>query len=208
VIRKGGNGRPGLRKGGRLIADGVAPTGTYWNPLDKNGTVVLSGQNLTANGAGRVRANVSASSGKKYYECLINGTVGGSNAPGVGVATSALVLNSGSGVWFPSSLGSSAYPAPTAFCNTGAPVNLNVAFNAGDVWGIAVDITTGQLWFSRNGTFCNGGNPGGGLAHNILLDVGLTLFPATGMSATVSSVTARFKSTSWSFAAPSGFGEW
>jgi hypothetical protein len=199
------------RKGtmGKANGGGPAAGGVTWNPLDKAAGVTLSNGNLTAGPTGgRVRANTSASTGKFYYECEVLTIQAGTNAPGVGVATAALSLASASGLWFPASVGSSAYPGgANAFCNTGSPVALNVPFSVNDVWGVAVDIDTGRLWFSRGGVFCNAGNPAAGTGPNITLNTGLTLFPCTGVSAS-SSVTARFKQSSWSFAAPAGFLPW
>jgi hypothetical protein len=192
-----------------LFGDGSAGSGALtWNPADKGSDVTLSNGNLTAaSGAAQsgVRGTRSRASGKRYFEFTIDTKSAASNAPGVGVMTSGVSMTSGAGIWFSASTGCCVYPAPTAFSNNGSPIDLGVAYNVGDNWGIAIDIDTGMFWAHRGGTYVNSGNPAAGTNPIITLNTGLTLFP--GYRGADAQVTARFATASWITGAPSGFTE-
>lgn len=67
----------------------MAVTPTTWNPADKDGTVTLSGGNLTAaSTGGAVRSVFGASAGKYYFELKI--PTGTSQAVGIGTASASL----------------------------------------------------------------------------------------------------------------------
>ena len=100
-----------------------------WNPADKDGTLTLSGGDLTvtktgASGFGNVRSTTSKTTGKHYYEATAFGSLG--NA-GIGVAnavaslTNYLGVDSNSYGWYDTGFGGS------------------TTFVAGDVIGIAID---------------------------------------------------------------------
>ena len=47
--------------------------------------------------------------------------------------------------------------------NAGTETNMTLSIGAaGDVWQIAVDLDNGKLWFGKNNTWDNGGNPSAG----------------------------------------------
>lgn len=192
---------------------GPGYTGVAWNPADKGSDVVLSNSNLTefcaiaATTNGRVRGTTSHNTGKWYFECQVNTINTATNSPGIGVATAGLSLNSTSGIVIggAAALGATAYPAPTAFTNTGAPLSLAVNFLVNDVWGVAVDVDLGLIWWSRGGTFVLGGDPAAGTGANNSFVAATPVFPLAGGRG---GVTGRFTTGQFTFTPPAGFSAW
>lgn len=100
--------------------------------------------------------------GKWYWEVQVN-TVGGSGAPQIGILGIQELLSGAGGnsyVGF--------YKNGYAYTSAGATYNASVAgssyssYTTGDVIGIAYDADNGKLYFSKNGTWQNSGNPGAG----------------------------------------------
>ena len=179
-----------------------------WNPNDASPSVALTNNNLTATMGGTlglVRATVARSTGKRYFEFVwgVGVSAGGSNSPSVGLVTGAgMTIGSPGLAWYGTTLGGCFFPAYDGsvydhlYSNTGGPVDLNIGSAApGDVGGIFVDFPTGKVWFARNGSVANGGNPGAGTGQTLTLNAGLTLFPA--VTAINGGGTARFRSDHW-----------
>lgn len=77
------------------------------------------------------------------------------------------------------------------------------SYTTGDVIGIAVNKTTGKIWFRKNGTWQNSGDPAAGTGEAF---TGMTgaLYGCYG-AANSSVVTGRFTLASFGSAPPSGF---
>lgn len=127
-----------------------------WNPSDKSSLLTLSGSNLIATHDGSdawagIRANIGKSSGKWYWEYNITTSAVNEYAL-VGVGNSSQVLsdhvgNSTNGWGYYQTDGSKVYnDSLTAYGNT---------FATGDKIGIALNMDTGKVWFSKNGTWQN-----------------------------------------------------
>ncbi len=175
-----------------------------WNSLHKDTDIDLSQGNLkhTQDADGTVHGTLGASSGKWYFEMLLEaGTspmVGVSKmknaiASNVGGTDSYAVMNDGR-LFQPSGDGgteSSAFPTWTN----------------GDYIGVALDMDNGKLFFSKNGTFEHSGsssNPANGT--NPVNDVTLTGVwgPCIGNGPAMTAVT-NFGQRAFKYAAPSGF---
>lgn len=193
-----------LPLGGTSGASGTS--GGTWNPADKGANITLSGYYMTAiavpGGWNTVRATISrdvALGGKGYFEVYVPttdviigvATADASTTSYIGFYASGWGYYSGTGEKFHNT------PSGTAYGNS---------FSATAVIGVAVDCTAAKIWFSKNGTWQASGDPatGTGAAFG---DLAGTIFPAASIGSG-SSVTLRLKSTSWSYAAPSGFSEW
>ena len=151
------------------------PTNNYatWNVLSAyNSTTAstLSEGNLKSSGAGAdggIPSTIGVSSGKWYWEVKFTDEIGGD--PVLGIINSAGQskmqnansgsVTSGSGVWCLFNLTSggvgiqengvfSAYP-PTTLAD-------------GDILNIALDVDAQKLWYGKNGTWYNSGNPATG----------------------------------------------
>ena len=77
----------------------------------------------------------------------------------------------------------------------------------GDIIGIAVDLDTGKIWFSKNGVYQASGDPvaGTGEAYSGLSG---TLYPGTGLYRLNNASTIRGLSTDVTYAPPTGFNVW
>lgn len=199
---------PGASDGAVLTMVSGLPAWFYpigWNPADKGSGVTLSNNNTSA--AISSVANYTArgitglSSGKWYWEILC---VSGSNFH-IGAAQSTASLSTFVGAtsdgWSyrdnGNKRGGSTFSGDVAYGST---------YTAGDVVGVALDMTNGRIYFSKNGVWQASGDPvaGTNYAFNGLTG---TVYPAaSNNSSTALSVTMRAASNSWSYSAPSGYG--
>lgn len=178
------------------------PNGTFWNAADKNASTTLRNNNMTFVSAAATllqRATTGKSTGKYYYEFTVptgatagyvsisnatdaNSAVWGNSANNWGYAFSGLKYNSGS----------------ASYGNTWAN---------NDVIGVAVDLTNGKIWFSKNGTWQASGDPvaGTNAAYTTLSG---TLYPSTGARGDVCQVTLNTGATPFAYTPPTGYSAW
>lgn len=206
AVTKVTGGKPGLGVTFVSATGGPAVTYATWNPADKSAGIVLSGGNLTATTTSfdGVRGVKGYGSGKYYFEYKVT-SAWGSSSTGVGLclashslpqtysapAGTAMVFGSGS-----------------LFVNGATPgPNLGIRA-ANDVIGIAVDITSGLLWFrvSPSGQWNGSGtpNPATGTGGFSLSGMPGTLYPLFGAQVAHTAV-ANFGASAFSGAVPSGF---
>jgi hypothetical protein len=195
---------------GALCIDSGAPViqVVNWNPADKGTDVTLSGSDLIATSGGAtsavVRGNLSRAAGKYYFE-VVRGSAG-TSYPYIGICNAALPLtattaNAAPGVY--------AVAGNNFFCYGPAGINVNTGqtWANGDTEMVAVDFTALKVWFGRNGTWFNSGNPGAGTGQIFTIPAD-TYFPLANVRAAGVSATGRFAAASFSFSAPAGFKEW
>jgi hypothetical protein len=137
------------------------------NPLSKNdaGTVTFSEGNLkTAHSGSDSRytsySTIGVSSGKWYTEFKIDVSANPDIMTGIGsdieeVNRTGNYLGSSSGTWGYDSTDGSYY-------NNGSSSAYGNSYAAGDIIGIALDLDNNKLYFSKNGTFQNSGDPTSG----------------------------------------------
>jgi hypothetical protein len=200
-----------LEEGGVVPYVYIPPVPVSWNPSDKGTSIVLSNGNLTATGVVSVRANVSATSGKKYYELIWAGAgtgnqtylgiadSGGSflNTNRIGTLSNSFAFNSG-GFIFTNSSSSFAGSVPT--------------YTTGDTIAIAVDLDAGNIWFAKNNVWINdssgnAGNPSTGAYPRITGIASVTYYPAISPEET-HDFTAHFSTSSFTYSPPTGFSPW
>lgn len=187
-----------------------------WSTTDASAVgYTLSNSNLTAkvgsNLSASIRTSSSVSSGKRYIEILLN-VYGGYNYWGFANAGFAVSSNT---------MGTAGHSCGVSLNNglalSGSGSSFVVKYNpttvtpvAGDVIGLAIDGTAGNIWLSRNGVWTNSSNPATGSLPII------TFTPATEgpLFAGISLVNANDQSTLQSLAAsqkyapPAGFAAW
>lgn len=211
---------PGLTGIGGFMSGGgggvVLPTVT-WNPSDKDSSITLSGSDLTATKGGTaalksVRATRGiADTDNGYFEIVV--VQDGFNAPFmlVGVATASLSLGSYVG----SDTNSWGY-----YQDTGQKYTNSTGASYGAGWGtggagngvvIGVAFKNGKLWFAKNGTWQNSGDPAAGTGEAFSGITG-TLYPTMSLYRhdfpNQHSVTGRFRTSAFAYAPPSGFSPW
>lgn len=198
--------------GGGAGGGGGSPT-TTWNPSDKNANLTLSNGNLTATatagGFTSLRAIASDSSGKRYYEAQLTGSINANNTT-IGAGNSSATLasfvgNDANAVGFAGS--------GTAFINSAGTGGLQT-FTYGDTVCVAFDIGAQKIWFRTNGGNWNNDvianqNPatGAGGLSTATMAAG-PYFPMAGTDSAGDAWTANFGGSAYAQAVPSGFVNW
>lgn len=183
------------------------PQITYatWNASDKSSLITLSGSNLIATHdssdfwAG-TRANIGKSSGKWYWEYTIT-TSAVNEYTVVGVGNSSQVLNDHVGN---STNGWGYYQTDGNKVYNDSLTSYGNSFATGDKVGVALNMDTGKVWFSKNGTWQNSGDPTAGTGEAFSGLTG-TIYPMISMIQHSTVVTANFGSSKFSYVPPSGF---
>jgi len=206
-----------------LLWKGAAPVAcdTTWNPFDKAANVTLSGGNYIAtastSGDMAVRANVSFSTGKHYFEITTGAAYGnaGTGDTGIGIATGAANINTVGqttlGAWL-------IYPSGNIYYNGSVQGIAIGAVSAGDTVEVAVDLGNKRIWARKNhlGALGNwNGTVGADPATNTSgfdissLFTSAAAFPTVSFGpTTTTSMTANFGLSAFLNAAPSGFTGW
>ena len=173
-----------------------------WNPSDKNASVTLSGGNLTAASGANIggRATGGKSSGKWYVEFAVD--TGGSGML-LGVANSSASLSN--------------YPAADAnawcYYADGRKAN-NASFSAyGNSYTtsvkvqIALDRDNGKVFFGKNNTWQNSGDPAAG-TNAAYTGLSGTLMCIIGSASASIQATGNWGASAFTYAPPSGFSGW
>ena len=107
-------------------------------------------------------SSIMVSSGKWYVECK---PVSGGSEPEIGVAIKMVGVNAGNNAQLSYNANGYAYRAsdPGTVWYNGTAVSTGFSQYAnGDIIGIALDLDNNKLYFSKNGTFGNSGDPTSG----------------------------------------------
>jgi hypothetical protein len=151
------------------------------NPLFKhNNTPTFSNGNLTivtATGDSTVISTFGLTTGKWYFEAKVGSTATGALIGILGNIES--IQNTGNSLGF--------YPENYGYYVDGRKTNNNNftsygnSYTTGDVIGVAFDLTNGKIWFAKNGTWQNSGDPVAGTNSAFTtLSSTVTYFPAFG----------------------------
>lgn len=188
---------------------GVAPpVVATWNPLDKHANIALSNGNNTASkttspGEVSVRATIGiAASSKGYFEIRTD-SVGNFQLVGVGDASASLNSFVGSDThgwaYYQDTGGKYSNNTETAYGTSWKAV--------GDVIGVAFD--NGKIWFAKNNTWQNSGDPVAGTGEAFSGIAG-TIYPMLSVEAVSPQdvVTGRFALADFTYTPPTGFPAW
>lgn len=184
----------------------AASAPTTWNSADKDASVSLDATFLIATGGfGCVRSIASHSTGKYFASSFVNPISGGNT---YGIANSSFVL-SGS---VPNSTNSAgAFPEGGSISFNSGVIGTFTAAVTNDIVDMAVDIGAQLIWFRTNGGDWNGNpanNPATGTGGASFAGIGAGPYFATICLNSGRVGTANFGASAYSFAAPSGFGNW
>lgn len=168
-----------------------------WDPATKGSSVTLSNGNLTAvsssnlNTDTNIKSTISKSSGKWYWEITMQ--CNSANSVILGDANSSWVMTSGvpgfdtNGQGYRSDNGQQFYSsASTAF---------GVSFTSGDVIGLALDASNGNLQIRKNNS----------LQGTLTNAVSGPYFAAASVRTSGSQITANFGATALTYAPPAGY---
>jgi hypothetical protein len=177
-----------------------------WNPLSSGTQNFLNGNlQITRSSAAYAlaRGTVGLTSGKWYWEytCVTDAN------EGVGVCTASHAID---GTYLGQTVDGWAYYSAGLTTN-GRKYNngfstYGAAWGNGDVIGIAFDVDAQKIWFSKNGTWQESGDPAAGSnAAYTNLPLGGPVFPATTQYASTTNCHANFGQRPFAYTAPSGF---
>jgi hypothetical protein len=173
------------------------------NPLASgvNGVVTFSDGNLqaswsNASGYAAKIGTIGVSTGKWYWEVLIGGSASyyilGAMPSGASLDQ---YVGQSNGYGYYST--GTVYPGNTSYGSSYAP---------GDLIGVALDLDNGRIFFSKNGTWQNSGNPATG-ANPAFSGITGTHFPAISEGSSIQACvyTCNFGQRPFAYTAPSGF---
>ena len=197
------------------VQGGGEPPGGSFSVLESNSTFgALSNGDLTwtvndTNHA-RVQSTVAKSTGKYYWEITVDSDSGSD----FNMACAAVALDTiDTSVSFMISTGTTpngySYKADGTKEHNGSSVAYGSTYTTADILGVALDMDTGAVWFSKNGVWQGGATISeieAGTTTNAAY-TGLTgSFGAAGsVITTPSAITANFGATAFSFTVPTGF---
>ena len=196
-----------------MLTDTIAAA--TFDPLAKGPRVTLSGGNLVATHSSSTsddttysQLNRSSTLGGKFYiEMTITTYAGGGNDIGVGIDS----VNTATSTYFYSaSTGYAYYGVNGQKWNNNAGAAYGNSYTTGDVIGIAIDMDNRYIYFSKNGTWQNSGDPtsgatGTGKAYTFTAGTYYIAVNTAGASV----VTANFGASAFSYSIPSGYiGTW
>lgn len=182
----------------------ATPPAAIWNSATGGGRYTFTSTDHIAtynNAAGYIPvvSSTSKTSGKWYSEVLIGGTVAdvevGFAATGYDT-THFLGFNATGWGW----------DSAGGIYNNNASVQPGDTFATGDTIMLAIDATTGKMWWGKNGTWTNSGNPGAGTGQSYTGTGGSTFYIA-GSPTGGTSTSLRLNST-LTYSTPSGFSNW
>ena len=208
-------------KGGPSINQGTKPvTHSVWSASDAaansmtltNGGLTVDLNSLPSTWKS-IRGSISHTTGKYYVEFL-NWPTNAASEIGFGFADAGFVAGSFLGST-PYSFGSFNFSDndignPTANYTMHYFVT-GIKAGANDVWALAVDFNTGNVWVAQNNVWFNSSNPGTGtapLATFVAPSLGQAFFPALSGFQFSGVWTLQATPASQKYAPPAGFTPW
>lgn len=151
-----------------------------------------------------IRGRLARSSGKRYFEMIYQSATGLRNHAGVGNSSAALgtYVGSDTNSW---SFGQSLTDMWKLHVGGVAMLVAGLA-SQGDIFGYAVDIDAGKIWFSYNGSWLEG-NPSSGTGESFS-GLSATLYPMMSLYDVGNTAQFVFLEADWTYSAPTGFVEW
>jgi len=181
------------------VSQGTSTGGSNYSTLS-NGNLVATASGSDYNWS---FGTIKPSSGKWYWEITLT-TDNGSNWVGVAqdlLKSSAAGDDSGFG-----SVNGFGYRDSNGYKinDSGTASSYGATYTAGDVIGVAMDLDNGKIWFSKDGTYQDSGDPAAGsdAAFETLSE---SYAPCIQQSSASAVFTANFGQSSFSTAAPTGF---
>jgi hypothetical protein len=181
---------------------------TSWNPSDLGSGWSLSGSNLVATGTTNntaARGTPYVSAGKVYCEVTWTSDGGGGYAATIGVANASASLATYLGG---DANGWSYYSFNGKKINNTSQTSYGSSYAVADIIGVALDMTAGKVWFAKNGTWQNSGDPAAGTGEAFSgLTGSLTIAVGhTGSASGLNDVFTLNVGPSFAYTPPTGFG--
>jgi hypothetical protein len=166
-----------------------------WNPLQSSAATLANG-NLDCTTAvvtgAQTRGTIAVSTGKWYWEVLVNTTVGANN---IGIIKTSEALAADRPGYF---AGGYAYVGFSGNKeNNASASSYGATYGSGDVIGVALDLDAGTLVFYKNGA--SQGTAFSSLSGEFIPAIG------DGTGGSGMDISANFGQRQWAYAAPAGF---
>lgn len=178
------------------------------SPIDKSSGAVSDGNLLFTDGGAsawdNARGTIGVRSGKFYWEMTATNVV--TSVLCASIASPKMPLGNLPGQY--STYGVTYYPNGQLYSNAvTSPSAYGNSWTTGDIIGFALDMDSGKVWFSKNGTWQNSGDPVAGTnpALSGLLSIDDTWMPITGTYYSGSQATFNFGQRPFAFSPPTGF---
>jgi hypothetical protein len=175
--------------------------------LDTSSDLTLSNENLTveqtlgSNGWRTSRATTAKSSGKWYFEILLDVCPAGLEDMVIGLSDSALSLNTFVG----NSAASWSFHGPNGYTyHNGSAIPYGNIWTQGDIIGCAFDMGTGRIWWAINNVWQKSGDPVA-QTNPAYSNLTGTLFPAISMYRPGHKATATFADDFLFYTPPVGY---
>lgn len=197
---------------GHDYGNGGEVVGNYCtlNPIDTETNHSFSNGNLTlfksASNWSSVRSTMAFSSGKWYFETTYNASWDYAHVGVLDVTVDTYpgqVANTGYVGYYAKGW---AYQQDARIWNNNTLLTGSGAVRsyAGDISMCAVDMDNGKIWWGRNGTWFNNGNPATD-TNAAYSDLSGTVSPAFSVYGNSSGITVNFGQRPWAYAPPEGF---
>lgn len=180
---------------------GFSGTQPLWNSADKDSDITLSDGDRTASaaGAGGVRSVQSLAAGLRYVEATWVTISSGSNGR-FGVANASFTITNvpgdDSNVWCIQGDGNKRTN------NTAS--SYGSSYSNGDVCMMALNLTSGKIWFGANGTWFNSGDPAAGTGEAFTSLTG-PLYVVFGRGSGSDRSVTLTATSAYAYTAPTGF---
>lgn len=177
-----------------------------WNSSDFHADFTLSNGNLTAlkdaTGYRGGRATTYKSSGKWYWEVTVDVTAyGGGTTMGIGIANSSKSLSAED----KGDVNSYTYRGWNGNKSQSTETSYGSVYDTvSDVIGIALDLDNGKIWWSKNGTWQDSGDPGAGTGEAFSGITG-SWTPYFNTYVDNNKCTVNFGASSFSYSVPTDF---
>lgn len=190
-----------------------------WSVVDSRSTFSYSGSNkvvdASAGNQGTAKGSVLLGSGKYYFEVAV-GAANSLASVRIGVVDQGHANTSGPGA---ASAGKCIELSTGNTLSNGTSTAFDSAFANSDVVMVAVDLTTGRVWFGKNGSWLQSGDPVNGLFPALTGAIGASTSsstdtwwcPAAGRATTtgtMATLTLKTDPADLTYAIPSGFSAW
>ena len=193
--------------------DAAVSSAGYWDPTTTTNTWTLSDSDKTAHadawplgGMATVLGVGGRSTGKYYLEIYIidtDGAFGSSVRHDFGITFMTFVGAGGSGLE-----NGAGYRRAGVIMINNTDVGTVTQLFGGDVVGVAVDLDSGDIWFSYNGTWTQG-DPSAGTSPEGSVTTGETYRPFISTESPINThATLRISTTEFSYSVPTGFTQW
>ena len=149
-----------------------------------------------ANTQGFGHGTIGVTSGKYYFEMLVGTSSGYTDVHLVGwQVASPAVVNRGT------------YRSNGTIYDFAGSTTSGSTYTTNDIIGCAVDVDAGKVWFAKNNTWQNSGDPAAGTNEAFTFTAGTEVFPAFVLDNQPNSITATFNfgQRPFAYTAPSGF---